>query len=156
MTALREKLLPPQDALIQDLALALENQLSRVGGLKGISLRAAIGMMKAGRDDAIPDAMRRLLPGMLEALEPFHQAYLEAAPGGYSGFEAYAKTRQAEVSSALEGVIDARVANSSNAKLRSGYARLRGPLAALMGGASLEFAAVVGRHYAQSTGTPPG
>lgn len=147
MDTLSQRLLPPSPALIDDLASAVEKQVSKLGGLKGISLRTALGMLRATREDALADAMRRLLPEMLRALEPLHEQYGASADAG-GDFGAYAQAHRSAVSAALQSVLDERVERSSHGGLRSTYPKLRVPIAAVLDAAAPEIAGTIGRHYA--------
>lgn len=127
---------PQRQALIEDLAAIIEAHVAGLKGLKGIGLRTGLGMLKAARQNAVPEAVSRLLPGAVEALEPDYQAFLAQGSGSKASprpatrdFGDYLSRKPAAVAEALMGVLDARVASSRHSTLSSVYPKLRSSIA---------------------------
>lgn len=130
MPTLAEQMLEPESqkqSLIQELAEVFEAHVAKVGGLKGMGLRTAIGMLKKARDNAIPEAVAKLLPACLRAMEPYYQRYLTEKTTGQT-FVQLAERERSKVAQDLVRVIDARVANSQHSALSKGYGKVRGLL----------------------------
>jgi hypothetical protein len=112
-----------RDALIADVVAAVERHVERRKGLRGATLRAGMSWVRGKLPDAIPRTVTRLLPEFLAALEPLH-ARSQARNG--QDFAEFLKREPAVVAEAMLGIADARVARSTNAGLKSFYARFRG------------------------------
>ena len=112
-----------RDALVADLAAAVERHARERTGLRGVTLRAGLAAVRRKLPDAIPRAITRLLPEFVAALEAL-QARAPDATG--AGFVRFLKQDRALVAETLMGIADARVARSSNAALKAFYARFRG------------------------------
>lgn len=138
MPTLSEQVLtePNRQALIEEVAALIEAHVAALKGLKGIGLRTGLGMLKAARHNAVPEAVSRLLPGAMEALEPDYQAFLSryadlktAGKPAPRNFGEYLAGQPAATAEALMGVVDARVSSSRNTTLASVYPKLRGSIA---------------------------
>jgi hypothetical protein len=124
MVNLTDILLAParKDALVSECVLLIEQHVAGRGGLKGMGLKTAVGLLKAARPDVLPSAMQRLLPGFAAALDPQYQICLRES----RDFCAELLNREDETCSALLRVADQRVAASQNTAAKKVYARLRG------------------------------
>ena len=124
MTTLADVLLAPprRDALAADLVALVERHVEERSGLRGVALRAGLAAVRRKLPDAIPRTVARLLPDFVAALEPLH-ARSKAKSG--AGFARFLKGDQALVGETLMGIADARVERSTNAALKSFYAKFR-------------------------------
>ncbi len=75
MPALADIVLTMQgkDALVSDCVQLVENRVARRGGLRGITLKTGLAVIKAARPDIVQRAVRRLLPEFVASLEPLYQ-----------------------------------------------------------------------------------
>jgi len=111
-----------REELIADFAEMVEEHVADRGGLRGMTLRAGMAAIRRKLPDAIPRTITRLLPEFLAALEPLH-AQSKAASG--TEFARFLKKDPARVAETMLGIADARVERSTNAGLKSFYARFR-------------------------------
>lgn len=124
MGSLADILLAParKDALVADCVQLIEQHVAGRGGLKGVGLKTAVGVLKAAKPDILARAMQRLLPDCAAALDARYQTSRREG----RDFGAELLNREDETCSALLRVADQRVAASQNAAARKVYARLRG------------------------------
>jgi hypothetical protein len=111
-----------QDAFTADAVQLIESHIASRGGIKGITLKTGLAMLKAARPDILPRAVRRLQPEFSQALEPL---YREFASAPQRDFTLFLQKNAQRAAAALLAAADARVAASSNSKTRSTYARFR-------------------------------
>lgn len=135
---------PQHEAVIEDAAKLVEQHVARRGGLRGITLKTGLGMVRAARPDILTRAVRRLLPEFAEALDPLYQEFRGA---GGSDFGAYVQRHGARASSALLAVTDTRVGQASSL-VQAAYARLRALAESELETALPALAALLGRHVA--------
>lgn len=109
--------------LIADLVAMVERHAGQRTGLRGITLRTGLAAVRRKLPDAIPRTVTRLLPDLVAALEPLHAQSKSASAAEFAKFLKRDRTRVAET---LMGIADAKVERSSNAALKSFYARFRG------------------------------
>ncbi|MEQ1440324.1 hypothetical protein AAG565_13275 [Fontimonas sp. SYSU GA230001] len=131
MKTLAEMLLAPHrhDAVVDDAVRLIETHVGSRSGLRGISLKTGLAMLKTAKPGILNRAVRRLLPEFLDALEPFHAEFRR---GTQRDFSRFLQERDARVTAALLTVADTRVRQASPA-VRSNYARLRGTAEAEVG-----------------------
>lgn len=128
MKTLAEMLLAPQrhDAVVDDAVRLIETHVSSRGGLRGISLKTGLAMLKTAKPGILPRAAQRLLPEFLDALEPFHVEFRQAgSKSGERDFGAFLQKRSARVATALLAVADRRAQQASHT-VQSNYERFRG------------------------------
>ena len=94
---------------------------AEVGG-KGLTVKAVYGTVKKVGPSVIDDAIAKLWPGFVEALDPFWQQY-SAAPTG--SFGDYLVANSDAASDALLGVTDARIEETTKSAIKKGYSSLR-------------------------------
>lgn len=135
-----------REAIAAECGKMIDDHVDQIKGLRGMGLRTAMSMLKAGRpaDGAASNgAMGRLLPEFVNALEPFFQDF--QSKGGQD-FGAYLISCGPSVNTALIGAIDGRVERSPNATLKSMYPKFRGSIEAEMAGITPKIAAVIAKH----------
>lgn len=150
MAALADIVLAPakKDALMAECVGLAEDQVASRGGLRGLTVRAGLKMIKAARPDIMQRAVNRLLPEFLAALEPLYQEYASSVARQGQDFAAFLGGRPQAAVAALLGVADARVALNPNAAVKSIYARLRGGAEHEVGAALPRFAELLSRYLA--------
>ena len=112
-----------RDAVIVDVVRLVEAQVASRSGLTGISLRAALGMVRAARPDLLQRAVARLLPEFAAALDPLYQRFRASRED--RDFSVFLQKNADGATAALLATADARVAGLTNASLKSVYARFR-------------------------------
>ncbi|MBI2384246.1 MAG: hypothetical protein HYV18_09280 [Gammaproteobacteria bacterium] len=124
MPTLADQLLAPhhRDEFVADCVKLVETQVSRLSGLRGMSLRTGLAMLKSARPDVLPRAVARLLPEFVQALEPLYQKFRCSTAGD---FKAFMQRHAADAIDALLAVTDTRMGASQNAVAKSFYARFR-------------------------------
>lgn len=140
MKTLADMLLAPhqRDAVVDDAVQLIEAHVSGRGGLRGISLKTGLAMLKTAKPGILDRAVQRLLPDFLGALEPFHAEFRQSASQSASqsahrsahrsevrDFGMFLQKRSPHVTAALLSVADARARQASHV-VQSTYARLRG------------------------------
>ena len=99
----------------------LDAEVSDKGGLSGMAIKGAYGMVKGLAPGMINKLMNGLLDDFLGALDPFHA---EAKQKG-ADIKAHLVSRQADVANALLAITDKRAARSTQGTLKKGYEKLR-------------------------------
>lgn len=97
----------------------VEDELSRAKGMSGIALRTAFSVIQALDAEFIQKALNRLFDDFIERLEPF---WSETTP---QTVEQDWKSRSAELTDALLGAADAKVAKAQNQTIKKVYSKLR-------------------------------
>jgi hypothetical protein len=123
----------------------IDNHVDSIKGLRGMGIRTAFSMLKAGRPEGNSGPMNRLLPDFVTALEPYYQTFLT---GGGGDFGAFLTARGPEVNKALIGAIDSRVGRSTNPTLKSMYPKFRDSIESEMSGVTPKIAAIIAKHIA--------
>lgn len=120
---LADVLLAPQqrDAVIADTVQLIESRISGIGGLKGISLKTGLAMVKAAKPGIMVKATQRLLPEFIAALDPLYQSFLNSAERDFSAF---LRKHDRQVTTALLSIADARVRQASPG-IQSSYGKFR-------------------------------
>ena len=106
--------------VVKDCALLIDRQVATKGGLSGMALKATYGVVKGVGAGYIPGAIERILPEVVDALEPMWAEGLQA--GDPVAHLSQNQTRTAEV---ILGVTDRRIAHTDNGRVRSSYTKLR-------------------------------
>lgn len=124
MKTLADILLAPgqRDAVIRDASQLIEEHVGSRGGLRGVSLKTGLAMVKAARPGILDRAVRKLLPEFAQALDPLFQEF-QSLPDG--DFAAYLQKHSGRATAALLAVADARIREASP-MARGAYGRLRG------------------------------
>ncbi|MCV3217471.1 hypothetical protein OGM63_28855 [Plectonema radiosum NIES-515] len=98
----------------------LDTQVSGMGGVSGLGLKAAYSAVKGIRPTYCNDAIERLLPESLNALDPIWSEGIQT--GNPVGHLTQNRDRAAN---ALLAITDARIEKSSNTIVRGAYSKLR-------------------------------
>lgn len=123
MGTLREKLSDPatRQKVIDEAVKVIDAEVSDKGGLGGMAIKAAYGMVKGLAPGMVAKLLNNMLNDFMGALEPFYE---QATQAGID-FKAYAQQHQSAVADALLGVTDARAQKSDAGALKKGYEKLR-------------------------------
>lgn len=125
MSSLSSILLSAQapEALVGDLARAVDKHIQGRGGLKGAAMKMGYSAMKAAKPDIAERAVRALLPDIAKALDPLHAEFSKSGTDDFGLYLGQHATRAAAV---VIAVADQRVAASPNAPVKAVYQRFRG------------------------------
>lgn len=99
----------------------IETQVAARGGLRGMSLKTGLAVLKAARPGVLERAVQRLLPEFIDALEPLYQAFRASSD---RDFAVFLGKHGRDATQALLAVADLRVREASPA-VQGAYARLR-------------------------------
>jgi hypothetical protein len=108
-------------SMVADCVKLIDEQVAAKGGLGGLGLKAAYGTVKGVKPGYIEGAIDRLLPQVLDALDPIWSEGVQT--GDPVGYLSQNRSRTAD---ALLGITDARIENTSNGIVRGAYNKLRG------------------------------
>ena len=107
-------------AVVQDAAVMLDQEVADKGGLTGLGIKAAFGVVKAVKPGIIPEVLEHLLPQWATQLDPI----LAQKPQG-TAVAGFLGQRQNDVVQALLSVTDNRARVATNQTLVSAYQKLR-------------------------------
>jgi hypothetical protein len=114
---------PRKRAVVADLAQLIEDQIATIRGLRGMSLKAGLAMLKRAAPDVLPRAVGRFLPEFVETMEPLYRRHRESDSGD---FGAFLRTHADEATGAMLSRADQRMHVSSNATARGYWQKFRG------------------------------
>lgn len=143
MTTLRETLTSPQTkpAVVADLGGLIETEVSNLGGLTGVAVKAAYAAAKAKEPKIAQRAAGGYLGAFSDALDPFWTQF-QGAGGG--DFGAYLQDNSAAVTAALEKAMDAEA--PSGGSQRAMYDRFKGQGVKVLSGALPQLGALIQKH----------
>ncbi len=114
---------PEPEAVVNDLASALEAHIAKLSGLKGMAARAGYGAVKSAKPQIASNAVRNLLPDISRALEPLYQEFRT----GHSGdFGAFLGQHSARATQLVMSTVDARLAKGENSTPKKLYHQFKG------------------------------
>jgi hypothetical protein len=113
---------PQRDAVVEETVRLIESHVGSRTGLRGMSLKTGLAMVKAAKPGILGRAVRRLLPEFVGALDPLYQEFRAA---GGKDFADYLRKHSGRATAALLQVADVRVEQASP-MARSAYAKFRG------------------------------
>lgn len=144
METLAERLLAPQrrDVVVEQAVQLIETHVHSRGGLRGISLKTGLAMLKSAKPGILPRAVQRLLPEFLDALEPLHAQFRASTE---RDFRRFLQRRRDDVVLALLAVADAR-ANQASAGIQRNYGRMRGIAESEVAAVVPALAGLIGNH----------
>jgi hypothetical protein len=114
-----------QDAAVRaniadDCAKLIDKQVAAKGGLGGMAMKTAYGVIKGVGASYIPGAINRLLPDACKALEPIWQEGAEAGDP-----VKYLSENSDRTADSILSVTDARIEKTSNGVVSATYKKLR-------------------------------
>ncbi len=123
MSSLADVLLAPhqRDAVIADTVQLIESHISAIGGLRGISLKTGLAMVKAAKPGILVRATQRLLPDFIAALDPLYQSFRNSTERDFSVF---LRKHDRQATAALLGIADERVRQASPG-IQARYGKMR-------------------------------
>jgi hypothetical protein len=123
--ALSEKLTTPgnRERVIAACCDLIDAEVKSKGGLSGIAVKGAYGVVKAVKPRFIPEVVDGMLDEWVARIEPFYASWQQ--DGGGRPFAGYIDGRRDAVAEALLGVTDARAKVSKNGSVRKMYEKMR-------------------------------
>jgi hypothetical protein len=106
--------------LAEDCAKLMDEQVAAKGGLSGLALKAAYGVVKGVEPSYITGAINRLLPDALNALDSMWNEGIQS--GDPVQYLTQNSSRTADM---LLSITDAKIEKSNNGVVRASYNKLR-------------------------------
>ena len=106
--------------IVADCTKLIDQQVAAKGGLSGMAMKAAYGVIKGIGADYIPGAINRMLPDTCAAIDPIWQE--GTASGDPVKFLSENKDRAAD---SILSVTDSRIATTDNGVVSATYKKLR-------------------------------
>lgn len=122
---LAEKLTDPQnrDRVVNECCTLIDAEVKSKGGLGGIAVKGAYGVVKAVKPRFIPEVVDGMLDEWVAKIEPFYDSWKKDASG--KPFADYLGSRRDGVAEALLGVTDGRARVSKNGSVKKMYEKMR-------------------------------
>ncbi|MEM8611661.1 MAG: hypothetical protein AAGF93_06550 [Cyanobacteria bacterium P01_H01_bin.105] len=135
-----------QDAAIRasiadDCAKLIDKQVAAKGGLSGMAMKTAYGVIKGVGAGYIPGAISRLLPDACTALDPIWQEGQAAGDPVQ-----YLSDHSDRTADSILSVTDTRIENSSNGVVSATYKKLRKSVKNDVEAAVPDLAQIIGSH----------
>jgi hypothetical protein len=109
--------------VVQDCATLVDDEVAQKGGLSGLAVKGAYGIVKRVKPGLIAEVVDKLLNEFVDKLEPFYADFQSKA--GAQSLAAYWVTRSGDVANALLAITDARAEKADNNVLKGAYKKLR-------------------------------
>ncbi len=107
-------------AIAKDCTQLIDRQVSAKGGLSGMALKTAYGVVKGIGSDYVPGAIARLLPEACAAIEPiWEEGVAKGDP------VAHLSANSDRTADSILGATDARIARVGNGLIVGTYKKLR-------------------------------
>jgi hypothetical protein len=125
VATLLEKLSAPgrRKLVIDDCVLLIEEEVKKKGGISGVAIKMAFGVVKAVKPGFIAEAVDHLLDDFANRLDPFYQSYLQS--GGTRSLPSQFGEQSSPIAEALLGITDQRAQRAQNAAVKKSYEKLR-------------------------------
>jgi hypothetical protein len=124
MPTLAEQINTPQKrpAVVADLAKLVDQEVSRKGGLAGIGIKTAYGLLKAIKPTFVPEVIDGMFDEFVARLEPI---YAECRGEGAGALRPRLEARSSRVADALLSVTDGRAERTTHGSAKKAYLKLR-------------------------------
>ncbi len=106
--------------LAADCAKLMDEQVAAKGGISGLALKAAYGVVKGVEPSYISGAIQRLLPDALAALDPMWDEGVQSGDPVQ-----YLTQNRARTADMLLSITDTKIEKSNNGVVRASYNKLR-------------------------------
>ena len=128
--------------VVEDLTRLVDITVANQSGLTGMALKSAVAAGKKADADAIPKGVNKVMPQIVQELEPFWSGYTES---GTNGFGNYLVSREDDV---VKSLLDAgdNATNQMPGALQKVYSSLRGKAAKIAGPALSELGDIIERY----------
>lgn len=126
MSSLKSLLETKHATVGAELSAFIETTVAEQKGISGMALKGAIGAAKTVNGDIVTKAANRLLPEVIEVLDPYWTQFEES---GDADFGVFLAGHKAEVSSELLVMADRNAEKIDVPALKKAYSSLRGKAA---------------------------
>jgi hypothetical protein len=110
-------------AIVNDCVQLVEAEVRSKGGISGIAIKAAFGVVKTLKPRILQEAVDGMIDDFVVNLQPYYAQYQEeGCPGSLAS---YLPPRAGQVAEALLSISDARARRSKNGTMVKAYERLR-------------------------------
>lgn len=130
-----------RDSIAADCAKLIDKQVAAKGGLAGMAMKTAYGVIKGVGANYIPGAINRLLPDACKALDPMWQEGTEAGNPVQ-----YLSEHSDRTANSILSVTDARIQKSNNGVVSATYKKLRKSVKNDVEAAVPDLAEIIGSH----------
>jgi hypothetical protein len=134
-----------KDSLVAACVQLMDEQVATKGGLSGLAIKAAYGVVKGVGPSYIPGAIERLLPAVLTALNDLWDEGLQMG----DPVEHLSKN-QACTADAILSITDTRIEKSKNGIVRASYSKLRKSVKGDVEAAVPDLAKIINSHTSPS------
>lgn len=133
---------PKREQVIADACVVLDEEVADKGGLSGLAIKGAYGVVKGVRPGFVREAIDMMLDDFLSSLDPLYQEAVERGvkPG------AHLRSNPARVADALLGITDRRAERAERAMIKSAYDKLRPTAKKHVESAAPRLAALLDKH----------
>ena len=114
---------PQREKVVGECVTLIDEEVKGKGGLSGIAVKGAYGLVKAVKPRFVSDVVDAMLDDWIGKLEPFYASWQENAGGQL--FSAYLSGRSGEVAERLLEVTDARAQRAKTASVKKMYEKMR-------------------------------
>lgn len=134
---------PQRTAVVSDCGELVEGVVAKQSGITGMALKGAVAAAKKVDAAIITKARDRVLPDVLNALDPHWQDF---ASNPEQDFGSFLEPRSAEVSDAIMSVADKHAEQINSPALSKPYNSLRGKASKFLTPAVPDFGRVLQKH----------
>ena len=134
---------PQRTAVVSDCGELVEGVVAKQSGITGMALKGAVAAAKKVDAAIITKALDRVLPDVLDALDPHWQDF---ASNPEQDFGAFVEPRSAQVSDSIMSVADKHAEQINSPALSKPYNSLRGKASKFLTPAVPDFGRVLQQH----------
>lgn len=134
---------PQRTAVVSDCGELVEGVVAKQSGITGMALKGAVAAAKKVDAAIITKALDRVLPNVLDALDPHWQDF---ASNPEQDFGSFLEPRSAEVSDSIMSVADKHAEQINSPALSKPYNSLRGKASKFLTPAVPDFGRVLQQH----------
>ena len=122
---LSEKLTNPTNRarVIKECCNLIDAEVKSKGGLSGIAVKGAYGVVKAVKPTFVPEVVDSMLDEWVARIEPFYDSWQK--DGGGRPFASFLDGRRDAAAEALLTVTDGRARNAKNGSVKKMYEKMR-------------------------------
>jgi hypothetical protein len=135
---------PKRREVVDDACRVLDDEVADKGGLSGLAIKGAYGIVKGIKPGFIREVVDALLDDFLKSLDPLYQEAV--AKGSRPGAHLSLQANTGRVADALLAVTDAKAARSQRAVVKSTYEKLRPTAKKQVEAAAPRLGALLDRH----------
>ena len=134
---------PQRTAVVSDCGEWVEGVVAKQSGITGMALKGAVAAAKKVDSAIITKALGRVLPDVLDALDPHWHEFSESSEQDFGSF---VEPRSAQVSDSIMSVADKHAEQINSPALSKPYNSLRGKASKFLTPAVPDFGRVLQQH----------